>query len=65
MSLYDHFRPEERPFIDQVLTWKENTEIRHQDKMTDFLDPRQQDIVRSLIGGRTMFRLEFGEELKA
>ncbi|MEY8751340.1 RNA-binding protein [Alkalicoccobacillus gibsonii] len=50
MSIYDHFRPEERPFIDQVLTWKENAEIRHQDKMTDFLDPRQQDIVRSLIG---------------
>ncbi|MCM2674806.1 YlmH family RNA-binding protein [Alkalicoccobacillus plakortidis] len=50
MTIYDHFRPEERPFIDQVLTWKENAEIRHQDKMTDFLDPRQQDIVRSLIG---------------
>ncbi|MDQ0206431.1 YlmH family RNA-binding protein [Alkalicoccobacillus murimartini] len=50
MTLYDHFRPEERPFIDQVLTWKENAELRHQDKMTDFLDPRQQDIVQSLIG---------------
>lgn len=50
MSIYDHFRVEERPFIDQVLTWKENAELRHQDKITDFLDPRQQDITRSLIG---------------
>ncbi|TSB46339.1 RNA-binding protein [Alkalicoccobacillus porphyridii] len=59
MSIYDHFRPEEGPFIDQVVSWKENAELRYQDKMTDFLDPRQQDIVRSLIGENDEVRVSF------
>ena len=49
MSIYQHFREEERPFIDQVLSWKENVERTYQPKLTDFLDPRQRRIVNILI----------------
>ncbi|TQS75640.1 RNA-binding protein [Ornithinibacillus gellani] len=50
MDLYQHFRKEEHPFIDQVLSWKEDVERSYQTKLTDFLDPREQQIVESLIG---------------
>ncbi|WP_059104688.1 RNA-binding protein [Shouchella shacheensis] len=50
MSIYEHFRAEEKPFIDQVFAWREEAGTYHQERMTDFLDPRQQDILRSVIG---------------
>jgi len=50
MSIYQHFREEEHPFIDQVLSWRETVERTYQAKLTDFLDPREQQIVSSLIG---------------
>ncbi|MBU9712438.1 RNA-binding protein [Evansella tamaricis] len=50
MSLYVHFRKEEHPFVDQVLEWKELVLDQYRPKLTDFLDPRQQEIVRSLVG---------------
>ena len=50
MSIYQHFRPEERGFIDQVLNWKEYVEQRYAPKLTDFLDPREQQIVNSIVG---------------
>jgi RNA-binding protein YlmH len=50
MSIYDHFRAEERPFVDQVVEWKEQVKGRFIHKLTDFLDPRQQEIVTSVIG---------------
>jgi len=50
MDLYQHFRKEEHPFIDQVLSWKEQVELVYEKKLSDFLDPREQDIIRSLIG---------------
>ncbi|KHF38101.1 YlmH family RNA-binding protein [Halalkalibacter okhensis] len=50
MSIYQHFREEERPFVEQVLEWQEDVKYRHFDRLTDFLDPRQQEIVRSIIG---------------
>lgn len=50
MSIYQHFREEEHPFIDQVLSWKEMVEKTYQAKLSDFLDPREQQIVQSLIG---------------
>jgi len=50
MSIYQHFREEERPFIDQVLSWKEQVERMYQAKLTDFLDPREQQIIDMLIG---------------
>ncbi|MCL7746389.1 RNA-binding protein [Halalkalibacter alkaliphilus] len=50
MSIYQHFREEERPFVDQVLEWQEDVKFKHFDRLTDFLDPRQQEIVRTIIG---------------
>ena len=50
MSLYEHFRKDEHPFVDQVLEWKLLVNEQFRPKLTDFLDPRQQEIVRSLVG---------------
>ncbi|WP_017727225.1 YlmH family RNA-binding protein [Halalkalibacterium ligniniphilum] len=50
MSIYQHFREEERPFIDQVLEWKADVALQYQLKRSDFLDPREQEIVQSVIG---------------
>lgn len=49
MELYQHFRKDEQPFIDQVLTWKHDVELTYQRRLTDFLNPREQQIVSSLI----------------
>ena len=49
MSIYEHFRPDEEVFVDKVLEWKRAAEY-HQVKLTDFLDPRQQQIVSMVIG---------------
>jgi len=45
---YEHFRPEEKPFVDKVAEWLEDAAVRKQVKRTDFLDPRQAFIVESL-----------------
>ncbi|WP_034740779.1 RNA-binding protein [Halalkalibacter wakoensis] len=50
MSIYQHFREEERTFVDQVLQWREDVKIKHLVRLTDFLDPRQQEIARTIIG---------------
>lgn len=50
MNIYQHFRPEEREFIDQVLSWKDYVESSYSPKLTDFLDPREQHILKTLIG---------------
>lgn len=50
MSIYQHYRKYEHPFVDQVLSWKEQVERTYRYQLTDFLDPREQQIVRSVIG---------------
>ncbi|MFB5194098.1 RNA-binding protein [Neobacillus sp. KR4-4] len=50
MNIYQHFRPEEREFIDQVLNWKNYVDTQYTPKLTDFLDPREQHILKMLIG---------------
>ncbi|SET30705.1 RNA-binding protein YlmH, contains S4-like domain [Oceanobacillus limi] len=50
MDIYQHFRKDEHDFIDQVLSWKEEVERSYQRKITDFLDPREQQIVEMIIG---------------
>ena len=50
MSIYQHFRPEEKEFVDSVLHWKNYVEDTYAPKLTDFLDPREQEIVKWLIG---------------
>lgn len=50
MDIYQHFRPEERGFIDQIVDWKHFVENAYAPKLTDFLDPREQQIVKTIIG---------------
>ncbi|MEW9667535.1 RNA-binding protein [Ammoniphilus sp. 3BR4] len=48
MSLFEHFRPEEKPFIEKAIDWLEQVDRQHNHKRTDFLDPRQVHILRNL-----------------
>ena len=48
--LIQHFRKDEQPFIEQVISWRREVEDRYAPKLTDFLDPRQRFIVTSIIG---------------
>src|SRR5699024_232190 len=50
MDLYQHFRADEHPFLDQVMSWKEMVLRTYQRKLTDFLNPREQQILNMLIG---------------
>ncbi|MFQ3447407.1 hypothetical protein OST55_25420, partial [Escherichia coli] len=59
VELYQHFRKEEHPFIDQVLEWKEMVSRQYAPKLTDFLDPREQQIVQSIAGGAEDVRAFF------
>ncbi|MFX3674177.1 MAG: RNA-binding protein [Paenisporosarcina sp.] len=49
-QVFQHFRKDEQPFIEQVSGWIRDTEDRYAPKLTDFLDPRQQYIVQSIAG---------------
>ncbi|WP_077617748.1 RNA-binding protein [Bacillus sinesaloumensis] len=64
MNLYQHFRKEEHAFIDQVLEWKQLVENQYSPKLTDFLDPREQEIVKQVIGtnGDTLVDFFGGKE---
>lgn len=59
MSIYQHFRPEEREFIDQALHWKDYVESTYSAKLTDFLDPREQHIVKTIVGENGNVKLAF------
>lgn len=59
MNIYQHFRPEEREFIDQVIEWKRVVEDTYVAKLTDFLDPRGQQIVNLIIGETNDMRCQF------
>ncbi len=61
-SIYQHFRPDEKEFVDAVLEWKLNVENQYSAKRTDFLDPRQQHIVESIIGQNDEMLLSFYPE---
>ncbi|OEH91184.1 RNA-binding protein [Bacillus solimangrovi] len=50
MSIYQHFRQEEYSFIDQVLEWRDQVIGQYSVKLTDFLDPREQHILSTVIG---------------
>ncbi len=59
MSIYQHFRPGERDFINQVLNWKAYVEQTYAPKLTDFLDPREQQIVKMIIGQQLEVKWSF------
>jgi RNA-binding protein YlmH len=59
MSIYQHFRKEEHAFIDQVLSWKENVLTQYAPKTTDFLDPREQEMIKLVIGNDSEVQVGF------
>ncbi|OZI13301.1 RNA-binding protein [Bacillaceae bacterium SAS-127] len=59
MSIYQHFRSEEKEFIDQVLQWKSEVEQMYAPKLTDFLDPREQEIVQTVVGRHSEVKAVF------
>lgn len=59
MSIYQHFRPEEKEFVDQILGFRQQVEDRYTPKLTDFLDPREQFIAKSLIGKHGSTQIAF------
>ncbi|WP_185897154.1 RNA-binding protein [Paenibacillus zeisoli] len=48
IDIYEHFRPEERMFVDRAWEWIVGAGEYHEVKLTDFLDPRQCFILESL-----------------
>ena len=48
MSIHQHFRRDEHPFVDQVLDWCQFVQNTFSYRRSDFLDPRQQEIVALL-----------------
>jgi len=59
---YEHFRPEEKPFVDKAAEWLEDAAERKIVRRTDFLDPRQVFIIQSLAGrfGEAQIRADGG-----
>jgi RNA-binding protein YlmH len=58
-KIYQHFRKEEQNFIDQVLSWKAEVSYDYTPKLVDFLDPREQLILKSIVGKSDEVRLSF------
>lgn len=49
MEIYQHYREDERPFIDQVFDWIDQVKSTYAFKLTDFLNPREQEIITQLV----------------
>lgn len=66
MSIYQHFRPEEKEFIDQVYSFRSYVENTYAPKLTDFLDPREQKILQLIIGENQEIKYQlFGGHVQA
>lgn len=59
MSIYQHFREDEKPFIDRVLDWKARVLETYVPVRTDFLNPREREIMRAVIGSDEELQLRF------
>ncbi|WP_159722086.1 YlmH family RNA-binding protein [Enterococcus sp. CSURQ0835] len=58
-NVYQHFRPEEHPFIDAVGDWLEQVESQYAPYLTNFLDPRQAYILETLIRENSELQFKF------
>lgn len=56
-GVYQHFRPEEQPFIDAASGWIAQAENQYSPYLTPFIDPRQAFILQSLISKNSEFML--------
>lgn len=46
-----HYRKEEQPFIERVIEWVDKVMKTNQPVRTDFLDPRQAQIIQNIVNG--------------
>jgi len=58
-ELYQHYHPDEKPFIDKADEWLAKAAYDHQVKRTDFLDPRQAFILSGLANRYDNIQLRF------
>ncbi|WP_239254616.1 RNA-binding protein [Listeria ilorinensis] len=58
-GIYQHFREEEFPFIDQMLSLAVQVEDEYAPRLTYFLDPRQCFILETVVGGYANLRVSF------
>ncbi|WP_168120750.1 YlmH/Sll1252 family protein [Paenibacillus sp. HB172176] len=63
-TIYEHFHGDEKPFVDRATEWIERSAELHELRRTDFLDPRQAEIVTMLANrnGDAAVRLDGGYE---
>ncbi len=58
-NVYQHFRADERTFIDSVGDWIEQVQGQYAPYLTEFLDPRQSYILETLIRQSSDLRFMF------
>ncbi|WP_046175121.1 YlmH family RNA-binding protein [Domibacillus indicus] len=58
-EIYQHFRPEEKEFIDKAIKWKQKTADMYAPKLTQFLNPREREIIRSVVGSSEDVQVSF------
>ena len=51
-DIYQHYRPEEQPFIDKVFGWIDQVDLTYAPYTTVFLTPREKMIVEQLVASR-------------
>lgn len=61
-AIYEHFHADEKPFVDRSAEWIDRSARQHELRRTDFLDPRQAQILLSLANrsGEVVIRLDGG-----
>lgn len=57
-EIYQHFGTDEHEFIAKVMDWKERVVVRYQLILTPFLNPREQYIVRTVVGHTDDFSIQ-------
>lgn len=59
-TIFQHFRKDEQPFIEAMISLTREVEDRYAPKLTDFLDPRQRFILQTLSQQRDLNGFSFG-----
>lgn len=59
MSIFEHFRPEEKPFVEKIMEWAEMVSQRKDERLTHFLDPREQFILQAIVGRHSDIEVYF------
>ncbi|MBG9979648.1 RNA-binding protein [Facklamia sp. DSM 111018] len=56
-DIYQHYRKEEAPFIDQVYSWLEQVESTYAPLISKFLTPREASIIEQIVNGQDEVKL--------